>query len=158
MKNNNKYYSWFCGVVMFFCFSVNSFAMQKSFELRFGGKKEDIDISILKVLPKHSFRTSTNYTDVDTFSGVKFEDFAAAYNIKGTTIRVFAWDGYSFSIPISELMKYNVIIAYEKGGELMDSDTLGPFALVYPRDLYPDLDHVDADARTIWQIKSILVR
>ncbi|TQO04788.1 UNVERIFIED_ORG: hypothetical protein FHU01_4374 [Citrobacter freundii] len=145
---------------LFFCSFKTGvvFAAQNSFLLKNEGKKEYVFLDDLKKLPQYSFKTNTNYTDEDIFTGVKFEDFALKYGITGHKIRVFAWDGYSFSMSVGELKKYNVIIAYKKGGELMDAENLGPFALVYPRDLYADLNPVDADARTIWQMKEISVR
>ncbi|HAN4744596.1 TPA: oxidoreductase [Escherichia coli] len=153
----SKFLQVFLFIVLCFI-SKGVLSEQNSFELVVNGNKQIITMFDLEELPQFTFRTSTNYTDEDTFTGVKFEDFAKRYHINGEKVRVFAWDGYSFSMPSSELKKYNVIIAYKKGGELMNAETLGPFALVYPRDLFPELNKVDADAKTIWQLRVISVR
>ncbi|EHA9278226.1 oxidoreductase [Salmonella enterica subsp. enterica serovar Shubra] len=139
-------------------FSKGVLSEQSSFELVTNGSKKTITMSNLEELPQFTFRTSTNYTGEDAFTGVKFDDFIKRYHVNGEKVRVFAWDGYSFSMPLNELKKYNVIIAYKKGGKLMDAESLGPFALVYPRDLFPELNRVDADAKTIWQLRVILVK
>ncbi|MBJ7883318.1 hypothetical protein, partial [Gelidibacter salicanalis] len=76
------------------------------------------------------------------FTGVEFTSLAKEYGLTGNNVRAFAWDDYSYSMPAAELSKYKVIIAYKKNGELMDVSELGPFAIIYPRDSYPELNNI----------------
>ncbi len=121
---------------------------------------EQIKITIkdLEELPTYSFTTATNFTPKDIFLGVKFKDFAEKYKISGEKVRAFAWDDYSYTIPVDEMIKYNVIIAYKKGGNYLDITDLGPFAIVYPIDLHPELNNLDANAKTVWQLKLMNVK
>lgn len=123
-----------------------------------GHKQLKISRSELEKLPPHFITTSTNYTPKDTFVGVKVSDFIKNYEVKGSKIRVFAWDAYSFTLPIDEADKYNAIIAYKKSGKYMNVSELGPFAIIYPRDENPELDRLSVDAKTVWQVKSLEVK
>lgn len=122
------------------------------------GSKIKVTLNDLRKLPSFSFKTSTNYTPPDIFLGVKVKDFAIKYNISGSTLRAFAWDDYSYSMPLDELYKYDAIIAYSKGGKDMNVTELGPFAIVYPRDSYPELSQLDVNAKTVWQIRLLEVK
>ena len=68
-------------------------------------------------------------------------------------MRAFAWDDYSYSMPIEEMIKFRVIVAYLRGGKPIDVGELGPFAIIYPRDQYPELNNLDVNAKTVWQVK-----
>lgn len=52
-------------------------------------------------------------------------------------------------------MKYNVILAYKKDGDYIDISELGPYAVIYPSESYPELKTLDVNAKTVWQIKTI---
>lgn len=146
-------------ISMLLMFSSLSYAAPDFFYIKLKDEsKIKITLSDLKALPSFSFKTSTNYTSVDTFLGVKVKDIVNKYNISGSILRVFAWDDYSYSMPLEELYKYDAIIAYSKGGKDMDVTELGPFAIVYPRDIYPELSQLDVNAKTVWQIRLLEVK
>jgi hypothetical protein len=140
-------------------FTCSSYGKINYFDLKANdGVKAKITLDDLQALPSHSFSTATIYTPKSTFLGVKFSDFAKKYNLTGKTVRAFAWDDYSYSMPVDELLKYNVIIAYKRNGDYMSIDKLGPFAIVYPRDSHPELDQLDINAKTVWQLKRLEVK
>lgn len=109
----------------------------------------------LMKLPCEKIVTSTNFTPSAEFSGVSLESFIKKYAIKGSAIRVFALDDYSYTIPLSELTAYHAIIAYKKNGNFMPISDLGPYSIIYPRDRHPELNKLDVDAKTVWQIRQI---
>lgn len=123
-----------------------------------GEEKIKVTVQDLEKLPAHSFSTATNFTPKNTFFGVKFKDFVEKYKISGTKVRAFAWDDYSYTISIDEMNKYDVIIAYKKEGKYIELSDLGPFAIIYPRDLYPELNTVDVNAGTVWQLKTLEIK
>jgi len=106
-------------------------------------------------MPAHTIKTSTNFTPEDTFTGVEFAELVKAYHLKGQSVRAFAWDDYSYSMPIDEMIKYRVIVAYQRGGKPIDVGELGPFAIIYPRDGYAELNNLDVNAKTVWQVKRL---
>ncbi|WP_199639550.1 oxidoreductase [Serratia sp. PAMC26656] len=133
--------------------SVDYFYLKKS-----DGEKVKITLQALEAMPSSSIKTSTNFTPEAVFTGVEFTSLAKEYGLTGNNVRAFAWDDYSYSMPAAELSKYKVIIAYKKNGELMDVSELGPFAIIYPRDSYPELNNIDVNAKTVWQIKMLEVK
>ena len=132
---------------------VDYFYLKKS-----DGEKVKITLKALEAMPSSSIKTSTNFTPEAVFTGVEFGVLAKEYGLTGSKVRAFAWDDYSYSMPVAELAKYKVIIAYKKNGELMDAAQLGPFAIIYPRDSHPELNNIDVNAKTVWQIKMLEVK
>lgn len=120
-----------------------------------GGETIKITRHDLEVLPSHTIVTSTNFTKKNDFLGVKFKEILNKYKITATTVRAFAYDNYSFTLPIKELLDYEVILAYKKGGKYMELSDLGPFSIIYPRDSCPELDLLLVNAKTVWQIKTL---
>lgn len=143
-------------IIVFTCF--NAFAADNSFYLqKKDGKKITITTQNLESMPVYKISTSTNFTNKSEYSGVKFSTLLEKYGISGTEIRVFAWDDYSYTIPVKELLKYNVIVAYKKNGQYIPISDLGPYAVIYPRDENPELKNLDVNARTVWQMKGMEV-
>jgi hypothetical protein len=56
------------------------------------------------------------------------------------------------------MIKYRVIVAYLRGGKPIDVGELGPFAIIYPRDQYPELNNLDVNAKTVWQVKRLEIK
>lgn len=148
-------------MVMFFCVFTASFGARANVDyliLKMNGSDTKITLKDLEELPPHSIITSTLYTSKEKFTGARFSDFAAKYNIKGSEIRVMAWDDYSYTLKVDEMMKYNVIIAYKKNDKYISIEDFGPFATIYPKDEYPELNKLDVDAKTVIQVKSLEVK
>lgn len=145
-------------IIVFMILSFNARANDSSFYLkRTDGEQLIITTQALETMPIKIISTSTNFTDKSDFSGITFRDLLNKYKISGDTIRVFAWDDYSYSIPIKELLKYNVILAFKKNDQYISISDLGPYAIIYPRDSTPELKNLDVNARTVWQIKGMEV-
>lgn len=138
-------------------FSSYTLAEVDSFKLINGGKETIITTEDLELLPAYEIKTSTNFTPVSVFKGTSFKDLANKYNIVSGELRFFAWDDYSYTIPLSELLNYNAILAYKKNGAYMDLSNLGPFSIIFPRDSFPDIDMLNINAKTVWQVKSVEV-
>lgn len=138
-------------LLIFICYSVN--ADIDYLNLNKDGETIKITRQDLEALPSHKIVTSTNFTKKSEFLGVKFKEILNRYKITATTVRAFAYDNYSFTLPINELLDYEVILAYKKDGEYMALSDLGPFSIIYPRDSYPNLNLLSINAKTVWQIK-----
>ncbi|CAI1202658.1 oxidoreductase [Serratia ficaria] len=133
--------------------AIDYFYLKKS-----DGQKVRVTLQELEAMPSSSITTSTNFTPEAVFTGVEFTALAKKYGLTGNSARAFAWDDYSYSMPVVELEKYKVIIAYKKNNELMDISELGPFAIIYPRDSHPELSNIEVNAKTVWQIKALEVK
>ncbi|HHK8153083.1 MULTISPECIES: putative pterin-binding protein [Serratia] len=140
-------------------FSAPLYAVVDSFYLKpADGEKIKVTRQMLEAMPSHTIKTSTNFTPEEAFTGVEFSELVKAYHLQGKSVRAFAWDDYSYSMPIDEMIKYRVIVAYLRGGKPIDVGELGPFAIIYPRDQYPELNNLDVNAKTVWQVKRLEIK
>ncbi|MEN4931795.1 oxidoreductase [Erwinia billingiae] len=147
----NKIVITFLGIL--FCKA----AFSATFTLVNNGTETPISTADLQKLAVSKISTSTNFTPFAEFEGATLSSFAKSYNVQGGLLRVYALDDYSYTIPLRELEKFNAIIAYKKNGTMMPVSDLGPFAIIYPRDQHPELNSLDVNAKTVWQIKRIEV-
>lgn len=130
-------------------------AYADSFVLIDGSKEIHISTQDLVKLPVTSIMTATNFTPKATFEGVTFTELLSKYSIKASSLRIYALDDYSYTLPVGELLKYQVILAYRKNGQVIPVSDLGPFAVIYPRDEHPELNKLEVNAKTVWQINRI---
>ncbi|MCT2386549.1 molybdopterin-dependent oxidoreductase [Erwinia pyrifoliae] len=136
-------------------FSSFGLAQEDTLVLINQGTKINITTADLEKLPSLKIKTSTNFTPQSIFTGVKLSDLLKNYHVSSDVIRVFAWDDYSYTLPVAELLKYQVILAYKKNNEYMDMSEMGPYAIIYPRDIYHELKTLEVNAKTVWQVKTI---
>ena len=132
-------------------------AYADSFVLADGSNEIKVSTEDLVKLPVTSITTATNFTPNATFQGVTFAELLSKYSIKASSLRVYALDDYSYTLPVGELIKYGVILTYRKNGQLIQVSDLGPFAVTYPRDEHPELNKLEVNAKTVWQINRIEV-
>ena len=72
--------------------------------------------SDLLKMNKVSFKTSTNWTAREEFTGVPVKDVLDMISVKGSYLEVYCLDDYSYVIPIDEVVKHKAIFAYERNG------------------------------------------
>ncbi|MBK5017940.1 molybdopterin-dependent oxidoreductase [Pantoea sp. S62] len=130
-------------------------AYADSFVLADGSKEINVSTEDLLKLPVTSITTATNFTPKATFEGVPFTELLSKYSITASSLRVYALDDYSYTLPVEELLKYQVILAFRKNDKVIPVSDLGPFAVIYPRDQHPELNKLDVNAKTVWQINRI---
>lgn len=139
-------------------FGSNCYAAVDYFDIKLKDEKIiRINVSDLEKLPQNVFTTTTNFTGKEEFTGPTIKDVFDFYNIKGDFIHALAWDEYTYKIPIKELESYGVIFAYKRNGKYMDIKTLGPVGIVYPKDKLKNINNLDVNAKTVWQIKLLTV-
>lgn len=126
-----------------------------AFVLADGGSEVTITTQDLLQMPLTSISTATNFTPKSSFEGVAFTELLSKYDVHASSLRVYALDDYSYTLPVSELMKYHVILAFRKNGHFIPVSDLGPFAVIYPRDQNPELNKLEVNAKTVWQINRI---
>lgn len=119
------------------------------------GIRVNITTTDLENMPSLEIKTATNFTPESVFTGVRLKDLLEAYHVSSGSIRVFALDDYSYTLPVAELLKYNVILAYKRDNNYIDISEMGPYVVIYPRDKYPELKTLDVNAKTVWQIGTI---
>lgn len=109
----------------------------------FGGK------TVVTKTPWHDSTT--------TFEGIPIADLIERLGATGDTLSVMALNNYYSEIPVADLRKYGVILAYKQDGAYMPVSDKGPLFVVYPFDAHSELHDEVFFARSAWQVRSITV-
>lgn len=110
----------------------------------------------LMALPQHTYRIKFPWESRDyDFSGPLLRDVLTLAKVTGTTLKVFAFNGYSVEIPRSDGQDLHVIVACRRNNLPMRVRDKGPLILVYPFNTRPDLRTEVYYARCVWQVSRI---
>lgn len=141
--------------------SPDTFLMIRSESLPAGEQPGEIALSEsqLLALPTHTITTATEWTPRSRFEGPLLSDVLALAKVRGKSIRLFALDDYSITIPWSDMDRYGIILAHSQNGEHLSKRKFGPLFLVYPRDQYASmLDTPTGTEKFTWQVCGIHVQ
>lgn len=123
-----------------------------------GGKSIQLDLAALKALPQQTVTTHTPWHDgAVSFSGPRLWDLLEPLKPTGKTLRVTALNDYSVHVPLSDLQRYQPVLAWQLNGKALSVRNKGPLFLIYPFDAYPELHNPLYYGRAIWQIKMITI-
>lgn len=153
---------------VFMCLSIDC-AARTSSELTISGKIAAYTDATRKVftfnensirrLPVRTIKTFTNWTTIKVFTGVPLTELLKYVGALGKEVEIRCLDGYRVTIPLSDLKRYGVILAYEIDGEPMSLGVRGPYAVIYPVSDRPrELSGVDISAKTAWYVSEMVVR
>jgi len=99
-------------------------------------------------------RTSTLWTDgVHDFEGVlarKVIEAAGAKSSRNVIAR--GLNDYTATIPLSDFLDYDVILAWSMDGVPLTRRDKGPLWIVYPRDAHAELADERLEHRWVWQL------
>lgn len=113
------------------------------------------DIAKLKV---YQIDTVTTWTAKSLFAGPLLRDVLVTVGAKGNSITTLALDKYKYTIPMSDLSNYSVILANSINGNKLTVATLGPFWVMYPLPtMKDDVKGLILDAKLSWQVYKIVV-
>lgn len=127
--------------------------------VRNGENGAQFDMAMLRALPTVSFSTSTSVTDGSSdFEGFLLRDFLFGLGATGTTLRASALNDYVVDIPMSDIERFDVIVAHSMDGEPLSLQDKGPLWIVYPRDTHPELQDIRYDYRWVWQLHALEVQ
>jgi hypothetical protein len=117
-----------------------------------------LDMALLDGLPRHSFATSTIWTEgVDTYEGVLLSDLLAAVGATGTNVMAKALNDYEITFPVAEATSEGPLLAYRTNGKPMSVREKGPIWLIFPYDAVEAFRTEQTYARSIWQLDRIAV-
>ncbi|NVD08589.1 hypothetical protein FCU94_17220 [Vibrio sp. JPW-9-11-11] len=117
-----------------------------------------LDEAMVSQLPQATIRTNNHVVEqVVEYRGPTLASVLDLVGAKGESVKVVAWDDYVVSIPLSEITKYQVLLATHEAGERMTIDDKGPFFVVFPFADYPELRNDYYYSLSVWQVKDIIV-
>ncbi len=94
---------------------------------------------------------------VQEVGGPLLRDVLSAAGVSGSKITARALDGYELDIPIEDVQNYDVLAATEVDGKTLSVRDRGPAWIVYPTVDHPELKDALYEARSVWQIKELIV-
>jgi hypothetical protein len=112
--------------------------------------------AMLAKMPQKSMTLTTPwYPTPQTFEGPLLRDVLKLANIKSGNITLKALNDYAISIPVSDALQYDVIVARLLNGKPMSVREKGPLFIVYPFHEHEELRKTDYYRRCSWQLRSI---
>lgn len=124
-----------------------------------GAHSLDMTASELSKLETHRYKAVLPGGDgaVQDVAGPLVRDVLAAAGVTGTKITARALDGYELDIPMEDVQNFDVLAATEVDGKPLSVRDRGPAWIVYPTVDHPELKDALYEARSVWQIKELIV-
>jgi hypothetical protein len=114
------------------------------------------DLQMIEALPQHSFTTQTPwYKTPVKFTGPKLADVLAAVGAQGQAIEAVALNNYRITIPVSDALRYPVVMAWKINDQPIPIRAKGPLFIAFPYDSNAALRTAQYYERSIWQLKQL---
>lgn len=118
----------------------------------------EFDMAMLEALPQKTFTTRTPWDRLPVkFSGPLLRDVLAAAKAHGEALHAIAVNDYTTTIPVSDTLQFDMVLAHRMNGQPIPPRTKGPLFIVYPYDSLPELQDAVYQNRSAWQLKEIVV-
>jgi hypothetical protein len=125
---------------------------------RNGADAARLDAAALRALPQKQVTTAMPWYDTrQTFSGPTLQAVLELAQARGERLRLIALNDYSVDIPLSDLVRYQPVLAHQLNGKALSVRDKGPLFLVYPFDQHPEIKNDVYYGRSIWQVATIVV-
>ena len=112
--------------------------------------------AMLAAMPQQIFTMPTAwYPTEQTFEGPLLRDVLKLAGIQSGNIKLRSLNEYTISIPVSDALQYDVIIARKRNGQLMTIRDKGPLFVIYPFHQHENLRRIEYYRRCSWQLRSI---
>jgi hypothetical protein len=118
----------------------------------------EINLTLAEIEAMGSARivTTTPWHDGQvTFEGVPMARFLEAVGAHGATAYVQALSDFGIDIPLSDLTRFEAILAFKTDGNYMEIVDKGPLFIVFPYDDVAEVRNALYYSRSVWQIYSI---
>jgi hypothetical protein len=116
------------------------------------------DRPMLETLGTSSIETTNPwYNGIVRFDGVRMDALMRFVGATGDTLTVVALNDFSTEIPISDFVRYGVLLALKRDGNYMPVRDKGPLFIVYPYDSSPELHAQKYFNRSAWQVARFIV-
>lgn len=117
------------------------------------------DLKMIEALPQHSFTTRTPWYNTPVkFTGPKLSDVLAAVGAQGKEIQAVALNDYRITIPVSDIQRYPVVMAWKINDQPIPIRAKGPLFVAYPYDSDAALHTAQFYERSIWQLKQLHIQ
>jgi hypothetical protein len=122
------------------------------------GDSAEFDFDMLKTLGMQHYKLETPWVEgMNIFSGPLLRAVLNAVEAKGETLNFKALNDYVVSVPRSDARHIDTILAIELNDQPISVREKGPVFLIYPFHKDKSLYTERYFARSIWQIKELVV-
>lgn len=97
------------------------------------------------------------YDGLTRFEGVPLKKLMEYVGAKGTVVTAVALNDYVSTLPMSDIEKFNVILAMKRDGNYMEVREKGPLFVIYPYDTAAELQTQTYYTRSAWQVAKLIV-
>ena len=125
------------------------------------GNKATFNFKELSALATTSIRATTNYSGNAEYTGPLMKDVLAKAGMPATAKEVIlvGLDGYQIRVPVSDFMKWEVVLAHTQDGKRLVIETKGPLLVMYPNDKHPkELRNHATNIKQVWALVSVKVQ
>ena len=117
------------------------------------------DQAMLEELGVSALVTTTPWTDGRIrFEGVLARDLMAAVGAQGREVTALALNDYKTTMPLADLQRPDVLLAFRQDGRAMPVRERGPIWVVYPVEPGTGVQSMETRAKMVWQLKELQVR
>ena len=121
--------------------------------------RAEFDVAMLKALGVRRLETTSPWTDgKHRFEGVLAKDVLMAVGARGPNVVARGLHDYAINIPVADLVRYPVLLAFSRDGAALRMREGGPIQIVYPRDQHPELNAPIYARRAIGTLAELVVR
>lgn len=123
------------------------------------GLEVHLDKAMIEALPKTEIRTENPWDHgVSTYQGVLLRDLLKYVAADGKVLTISALNDYRADLKITDVNKYDVILAYKREGVDLPVRDKGPLFVVFPFTDVPELATEARYAQSVWQVNQITVK
>lgn len=114
----------------------------------------------LAAIPQATVVTKNDYVEAETtFTGPLVRDLFEEGSIKPDSELVLtALNDFAVTIPASDVLNYDVILATTMNGKEMSVREKGPIWVIYPMSDHEELREASYNDRLIWQLSSVKLK
>ncbi len=117
------------------------------------GSEIELSFEDLEALDQTAYSTANDYVDGETeFSGPLVRDLVAMMGGEPAEILFTAINDYAITIPVSDFVEYDVILAIYQDGQKLSRRAKGPIWVIYPTSQFEALQDRVHNDRLIWQL------
>ena len=123
------------------------------------GLEVHLDRAMIDALPLKEIKTENPWDHgPSTYQGVLLRDLMKYVKADGKAATFTALNDYRSDIPLADLEKYDVILAFKRDGADLPVRDKGPFFVVFPFTDVPELATEARYAQSVWQVNRISVK
>lgn len=118
-----------------------------------------LDLSQLDALPQRELiqelPTPLGIPGEHHWQGISLRELLKLSGRQSTSLRLMALNGYFAQIPMTDIERFDPLLAYRRDGQNLTIRDKGPFILIYPFDQSRELNQQIYINRSVWQIHEI---